>query len=98
MSDIERMRQAKSEISRANNAEQVLGNAAFIEAIQMMKADCLGAFQHAKQSDAKKHSEIWLQLNAIKELEANLSSIMNDGIFAKEELTAMQRAKKAIGF
>ena len=98
MSDnIEGIKRAKNEISRANNAEQVLRNPAFIEAIQMIKADCLGAFQHANQSDTKKHSEIWLQLNAINELEKNLESIMSDGIYARENLTMLQRTKKIIG-
>lgn len=98
MSNIEDIKKAKSEISRANNAEQVLRNPAFIEAIQMIKVDCLGAFQHAKQSDSNKHGEIWLQLNAIKELEANLESIMSDGVYAREDLSLLQKAKKAMNF
>lgn len=97
MSDnIEDIKRAKNVISRANNAEQVLRNPAFIEAIQMIKVDCLGAFQHASQSDSKQHSEIWLQLNAIRELERNLESIMSDGVYAREDLTLLQKAKKAM--
>jgi len=94
---VEDIKHAKNEIARANNAEQVLRNPAFVEALQMIKADCLGAFQHASQSDTKKHSEIWLQLNAINELEKNLESIMNDGIYAREDLSLLQRAKKTVG-
>lgn len=94
---VEDIKHAKNEIARANSAEQVLRNPAFVEAIQMIKADCLGTFQHAGQSDTKKHSEVWLQLNAIKELERNLESIMSDGVFAREDLTILQRTKKAIG-
>jgi len=95
---IEQIKQAKGEITRANNAEQVLRNPAFVEAIQMIKVDCLGAFQHASQSDSKQHSEIWLQLNAVKELERNLENIMSDGVYARENLSLLQRTKKALNF
>lgn len=94
MNEVDQMRRAKAELTRANDAEQVLNNQAFIEAIQMMEVDCLGAFAKAGQSDTKKHSEIWLQLNAIKELKANLAYIMSNGAFAKEDINLLQRAAK----
>lgn len=95
--EVEQMRQAKAELARAKDAEQVLNNLAFVEAVQLMRQDCLGAFQKAKQSDTKKHSEIWLQLNAVNELVANLTYLMNNGAFAEEDISMLQRAKRKIG-
>ena len=97
MNEVEQMRRAKSELARANSAEQILNSSVFVEAIQIMRADCLGQIEASKQSDDKKRSEIWLQLNAIKELEANLNYIMSNGELAREDITLLERAKKAVG-
>lgn len=98
MNEIEEMRQAKSELARANDAEQVLKNPAFIEAINIMEVDCLGAFAEAGQSDTKKHSEIWLQLNAIKELKENLKYVMSNGAVARDNISFLENVKKKLNF
>ena len=97
MNELEQKRQAKNDIGRAELAHQVTSNSVYLEAITMMKADCFSIFEKSGQGDKQKHDEIWLQLNAIKEFQANLEYIMENGAYAQQTLTALERVKKTIG-
>ncbi len=97
MNELDEARQAKLDINRAALAQQVTSNSVYQEALTMMKADCFALFESSKQSDKEKHDQIWLQLNAIKEFQANLEYIMENGAYAKQTLTALERVKKTIG-
>ena len=97
MNELDEKRKANLEINRAALAEQVISNSIYQEAIGMMEADCYSAFESSKQSDSKKHDQVWLQLNAIKAFRSNLEYIMENGAYAKQTLTALERVKKTIG-
>ena len=97
MNEIEEARKAREHVNRATLAQQVIGNSAYQQAITMMKADCFTSFEKSEQGDSEHQNKIWLQMNAINELEANLEYIMENGVFAQEELTRLQRIKKNIG-
>jgi len=94
---LEEVKQAKHDLNRASLAEQVVSNSIYQEAITMMKADCFRLFESSNQSDERKHNEVWLQLNAIKEFQLNLEYIMDNGVMAKQTLTALERVKKVVG-
>ena len=97
MSELDEKRKANLEINRASLAQQVISNSIYQEAMTMMKADCFSAFESSKQSDTEKHDNVWLQLNAIKAFQSNLEYIMENGAYAKQTLTALERVKKTIG-
>jgi len=97
MNDLDDARELKLEAERATQAGQILNNPLYIEAITIMRADAIGLFQHAKQSDSKAHKEAWLKLDAITEFEENLKSIMQNGVFAQENLTMLDKVKNIVG-
>ena len=97
MNELDEARQAKSDLQRAEMARQVTSNSVYIEAITMMKADCFNAFEKSGQDHATEHSKVWLQMNAINEFQANLEYIMENGAYAKQTLTNLQRIKNTIG-
>ena len=97
MNELEEKRQARADINRATLANQVICNSSYIEAITIMKADCFNNFEASKQGDSEAQDKIWLQMNAIKEFQANLEYIMENGAFAQKTLTNLERIKKTIG-
>lgn len=97
MNELDEKRKANLDLNRAALAQQVTGNSIYQEAITMMKADCFSSFEQSKQSDDKKHDQIWLQLNAIKAFQSNLEYIMENGAYAKQTLTALERVKRTVG-
>jgi hypothetical protein len=97
MSELDEARQARSDINRAVLAQQVKDNEIYQQAIMVMLTQCHSDFARCKQGDSEELNKVWLRLNAIKDFQENLESVMDSGKWAEQTLTALEKAKKLIG-
>ena len=80
------------EISRSNQAKQVLENKIFIEAIESLKklySEALLEKTGAKESDTRE--KLWIAYNVVGKVEQHLQSILETGKLAEKQLEIFRK-------
>lgn len=90
-------RQAQSDITRAERAQELLSNPLYIEAIQSMEAAMFATFEDTKLEDADRRHELWQRMQLLKQFKGKFESIVRQGDKARQTLTLLEKSKKLIG-
>ena len=78
---------------RAIKARDLLGNQLYRESFEIMRAKIVHDFFNTKAGDSLHRELLWQKMNALSELEATLSKIVETGKVA-EKLTLLSLRKK----
>ena len=83
------------EISRSNQAKQVLENKIFIEAIESLKklySEALLEKTGAKESDTRE--KLWIAYNVVGKVEQHLQTIVETGKLAEKQLDSFRKQQQ----
>ena len=97
MNDKERELHLEENIKRAKEAETILNNALFLEALTAIRAELYENFTKTKFKDDEERKEIWRKQQSIDWLEKYFVNISNTGKLSMQELGKISRIKKVIG-
>ena len=85
---------AKRDIQRARQADELLSNPLYQEAIVAMESALFEQFKDTKfKEDAERH-ELWQRMQLMKQFQAKFEHVVKQGKKARETLTLLERAKK----
>jgi len=76
------------EISRGNEAQSVLNNAIYQEAIVIMRAKLIEAFESTKFDEHLERDEIWRKMQTVDWLRRQMESVMKTGQLAADPQVA----------
>jgi len=93
----EQIRKANEDIKRAELARQVIDNPVFQESFTLFKVNCFDRFTKTKFDNVEEREEIWRKLQTLEFVESNLKNLIENGEFARETLSLIERAKKVVG-
>lgn len=96
-SEEEQRRDALSDIRRADQAEALLSNPLYNEAIMSMRAALYSAFEDTSLEDENKRHELWQRMQLMKQFQGKFESIVKSGAKAKQTITLLERARDKIG-
>lgn len=96
MSDELEKRKAMSHIQRANQADELLSNPLYREAIVAMESAMFEQFKDSKFSDPDQRHELWQRMQLMKQFQAKFEHIVKQGEKAKETLSMLDIGKKMI--
>ncbi len=97
MNEVDRARQAKNELNRAELANQVKENPIYKEAFTMFRAQLMEGFTNTKFKDSAERDEIWRKMQTIQYVQDYLEDVMDTGKLANHTLSMLDRAKQMIG-
>tara|TARA_R100001594_G_scaffold139023_1_gene183104 strand:+ start:117 stop:374 length:258 start_codon:yes stop_codon:yes gene_type:complete len=75
----------QEEIARGNKAAEVLRNPAFEEAFEVLHNHYLETWQNTHPDEAETREKIFIAINVLKDIRANIESVMTTGKLAGEE-------------
>ena len=75
----EQRRKATAQQSRANQADELLSNPLYIEAVTVMRAAMYGEFEDSKLSDADTRHELWQRMQLMKGFQDYFEKIVKEG-------------------
>lgn len=81
----------KEDTGRGNQAQLILDNPLFVEALIMMRGELIAKFEQTKFRDKEERDEIWRKLQTVGWFESYLTRIMQTGKLAEQ--TMLQKAK-----
>ena len=87
------------EISRSNQAKQVLQNKLFIEAIESLKklySEALLEKTGAKESDTRE--KLWIAYNVVGKVEQHLQTVIETGKLAEKQLEDFRKQQRQTKF
>ena len=87
------------EISRSNQAKQVLENKIFQEAIQSLKklySEALLEKTGAKESDTRE--KLWIAYNVVGKVEQHLKTVIETGTLAQKQLEDFRKQQQQTKF
>jgi hypothetical protein len=82
----------EAEVSRSNQAKQILENKIFIEAVDSLKklySEALLEKTGAKESDTRE--KLWIAFNVVGKVEQHLKSILETGKLAEKQLEIFRK-------
>lgn len=88
---------AQLEIRRGNEADLIVSNPIYKEAMIAIRADLFDKFSKTKQKDKEDREEIYSQLQAFERFQTYLESVMKTGKIGTQTLSLLERSKKVIG-
>lgn len=89
-------RECMLDMQRANQADELLKNPLYMEAITAIEAAMFLEFQDSKLKDNSERHELWQRMQLLKQFKGKFESIVKQGNKAKETLTLIDRAKKIV--
>jgi hypothetical protein len=87
--------QRSQELSRSNQAKQILENNLFKEAIESLKkiySEALLEKTGAKESDTRE--KLWIAYNVVGKVEQHLQSILETGKLAEKQLEIFRKSQQ----
>ncbi len=96
-SNEEQRREALSDISRASQADELLRNPLYIEAISAMQLALQETFADTKLDQERERHELWQRMQLLKQFQAKFEHIVKKGAKARETLTLLEKSKQFIG-
>ena len=87
------------EISRSNQAKQILENKIFIEAIESLKklySEALLEKTGAKESDTRE--KLWIAYNVVGKVEQHLQTVIETGKLAQKQLEDFRKQQQNTKF
>jgi len=88
---------ARAEIARGNEAEQIISNPIYKEAMIAIRADLFDKFGRTKTKDVDDREAIYTQLQSFERFQTYLESVMKTGKIGTQTLSLLERSKKVIG-
>lgn len=88
---------AQAEIRRGNEANLIISNPIYLEAMIAIRADLFDKFSKTKQKDKEDREEIYSQLQSFERFQTYLESVMKTGKIGTQTLSLLQMSKKVIG-
>lgn len=89
-------RAAHADISRAQQADELIRHPLYQEAIISIKGDLLMQFEDTKLRDDELRHELWQRMQLLKEFTGKFEDILRRGEKAREKLTMLERAKNFV--
>ena len=77
--EAEQRRKATAQQTRANQADELLSNPLYIEAVDVMRAAMYGEFQDSKLADADTRHELWQRMQLMKNFQNYFEKIVKEG-------------------
>ena len=77
--EAEQRRKATAAQSRANQADDLLSNPLYIEAVTVMRAAMYGEFEDSKLADADTRHELWQRMQLMKGFQDYFEKIVKEG-------------------
>lgn len=81
---------AMSDVTRAGEAQALLDNPLYVEAINVMKAAMYTEFENTKFGDEELRHELWQRMQLMKLFEGRFESIVKKGKRAQQTLDMIQ--------
>ena len=97
MDDETERRNAITDISRADRANELLTNPLYLEAITAMNAAMYMEFQDTKLIDTAERHELWQRMQLMKQFKDKFEHIVKQGNKAKQTLTLLEKSLKKVG-
>lgn len=72
-------RKATAQQTRANQADDLLSNPLYIEAVTVMRAAMYGEFEDTKLADADSRHELWQRMQLMKSFQDYFEKIVKQG-------------------
>lgn len=94
--DNKKIAELESRIKRGDEAENLINNPLFKEAIVILKAEVYRKFTETKSDDDKKRYELWLEQKLINDFMSNFTSIVTTGNICKKELSRLSKLKEKL--
>jgi len=88
---------ALDDINNEALARQVLENSAYQRAITEIKGDVYKRFTETPAESYEALSELKREAQVIQDFESKLALAMSSGLYARETLSLLDRAKKVVG-
>ncbi len=88
---------AQAEITRGNEAQLIVNNPIYREAMVAIRADLFEKFGKTKTKDVDDREAIYNQLQSFDRFQTYLESVMNTGKIGTQTLSLLERSKKVIG-
>ena len=88
----EQLRQAQSDMNRAELARQVQQNPAYVQAITAIRASLFEKFSATNFSQSQERDEVWRKMQVVDWLERELADTMKNGRVAQETKNMLLRA------
>jgi len=96
MSDELEKRKAMSDVQRSNQAQELINNPLYQEAIVAMESAMFEQFKDTKFKDESERHELWQRMQLMKQFQAKFEHIIKQGAKAKETLSLLDMGKKMI--
>jgi hypothetical protein len=77
--ETEQRQHATQQQSRANQAEELLSNPLYIEAVTVMRAAMYGEFEDTKLADTESRHELWQRMQLMKGFQNYFEKIVKEG-------------------
>lgn len=97
MSEIQQQDKARQEILRGNEAQLIIDNPIYREAMIAIRADLFDKFSKTKQKDKEDREDIYMQLQAFDRIQVYLESVMKTGKIGTGTLSLLEKSKKVVG-
>lgn len=88
---------ARNDLQRAQQADELLSNPLYQEAIVAMESALFEQFKDTKFKDEAERHELWQRMQLMKQFQAKFEHIVKQGKKAKETLSLLDMGKKIIG-
>jgi len=76
----------EEEVARGREAQTVLNNSIFREAMVIMRGQMMEAFQKTKHDESEARDEIWRQMKIMDKFEDQLNAVMTTGKLGEKTL------------
>tara|TARA_R110002096_G_scaffold317374_2_gene511855 strand:- start:1083 stop:1379 length:297 start_codon:yes stop_codon:yes gene_type:complete len=86
MSDEQQKRNARSDITRADQASQLLSNPLYLEAIEVMTVSMFAEFRDSKCAEVDTRHELWQRMQLMKQFQSRFESIIKQGGKAEDTI------------
>lgn len=96
-SEEQQKRNALNDMNRAAQADELLRNPLYIEAISAMQLALQETFVDTKLDQEKERHELWQRMQLLKQFQAKFEHIVKKGAKARETLTLLEKSKQFIG-
>lgn len=96
MTEQEEKRKAMEDLSRADQARELISHPLYQEAIMSISAAMYAEFESTKLDDAAKRHELWQRMQLMKQFQGKFEAILKRGKKATQTLTLLEKAKELL--
>ena len=89
MSDNKTRQQASMDLSRADQAKELLDNPLYIEAVTAMRAAMYGEFEDSRLDEPEIRHELWQRMQLMKAFQGKFEDIVKKGKKATQTISLL---------